>query len=195
MPPSRSTSLASSQDVTLRVAGIVAGSLLMALGAHVALPVPWSPVPLTGQTFALPLVVALLGARGATISLVLYLAEGVAGLPVFAPVAGGMAGIARLFAPSAGYLIAFPIAAYVTGWLFDRGLWRTFLGRAAAIAAGSAIVLAGGASWLAHFVGIELAFALGVAPFLIGDAVKTLLAAGAAPWVRAGGLFAGLRDR
>lgn len=193
MRPIRSATIASRQDLTLHVAGIVAGSMLMALGAHVAVLLPWSPVPVTGQTLALPLVVALLGARGATISLVLYLAEGIAGLPVFAPVGGGTLGIASLFGPSAGYLVAFPIAAYAIGRLFDAGLWPTFFGRAAAIALGSAIVLAGGAAWLAHFVGIERAIALGIAPFLIGDALKTLIAAAIAPWVRAGSAFAKLR--
>jgi biotin transport system substrate-specific component len=195
MRPLRSAAVPAPQDLTLRVAGIVAGSMLMALGAHVAVPVPWSPIPVTCQTLALPLVVALLGARGATLSLVLYLGEGVAGLPVFAPVGGGALGIASLFGPSAGYLIAFPIAAYAIGRLFEAGLWPTFFGRAAAIALGSAVVLAGGAAWLAHFMGIERAIALGVAPFLIGDALKTLLAAGIAPWVRASGLFTGLRNR
>jgi biotin transport system substrate-specific component len=193
MRPVRSAAVASPQDLTLRVAGIVAGSMLMALGAHVAVPVPWSPVPVTCQTLALPLVVALLGARGAAISLVLYLGEGVAGLPVFAPVADGAIGIARLLGPSAGYLVAFPVAAYAIGLLFDAGFWRTFFGRAAAIALGSAIVLACGAGWLAHYVGAERAFALGIAPFLIGDVLKTLVAASIAPWVRAGGLFAKLR--
>jgi len=166
----------------IQAALVITGSALMALGAHVSIPVPWSPVPITGQTFALALVVALLGTRGAVAALLVYLAEGAAGLPVFSP--GGS------MLTSGGYLIAFPIAAFVTGWLFDRGLWQSYFGRVVAIAAGTAVVFAGGATWLAHFVGIGPAFALGIAPFLIGDALKTLAAAAAAPWVRRGNIGA-----
>jgi len=170
----------------IQAALVIAGSLLMALGAHVAIPVPWSPVPVTGQTFALALVVALLGTRGAVAALIVYLGEGALGLPVFST--GGSA--LSFVGPTGGYLIAFPIAAFVTGWLFDRGLWNSYFGRVIAIAAGTAVVFAGGASWLAHFVGIGPAFALGVAPFLIGDVLKTLAAAAAAPWVRRGNIGA-----
>jgi biotin transport system substrate-specific component len=151
----------------------------MALASRVAIPVPWSPVPLTGQTFALPLLVGLLGTRGAVASLVLYLAEGAAGLPVFAPLAAG-----GMFGPTGGYLLAFPFAAAVTGWLFDRGLVRSYSGRVVAIAAGTLVVFASGAGWLAHFVGVSAALGLGVTPFLIGDGLKTLLAAAVVPWAR-----------
>jgi biotin transport system substrate-specific component len=155
---------------------VVAGTVLMALGAHVAIPVPWSPVPVTGQTFALALVVGLLGTRAAVASLLLYLAEGAMGLPVFSPVAaGGMLG------PSGGYLLSFPVAAFATGWLFDRGLRRTYLGRVTAVGAGTLVVFAAGAAWLTHFVGMAQAIALGVVPFIVGDVLKTLLAAAAIP--------------
>jgi biotin transport system substrate-specific component len=172
----------------IQIALVIAGSGLMALGAHVSIPVPWSPVPITGQTFALALVVALLGTRGAVAALIVYLAEGALGLPVLSP--HGEPAALRFIGPTGGYLIAFPLAAFVTGWLFDRGLWKSYLGRVVAIAAGTAVVFAGGASWLAHFVGVGPAFALGVAPFLIGDVLKTLAAAAAAPWVRRGNITA-----
>ena len=100
----------------IQAALVIAGSLLMALSAHVSIPVPWSPVPVTGQTFALALVVALLGTRGAVAALIVYLGEGALGLPVFST--GGSA--LSFVGPTGGYLIAFPIAAFVTGWLFDR---------------------------------------------------------------------------
>jgi biotin transport system substrate-specific component len=158
---------------TREILFVVAGTALMAIGAHVAIPVPWSPVPVTGQTFTLALVVALLGTRAAVASLLLYLVEGAAGLPVFSPVAvGGMLG------PSGGYLLAFPLAAFVTGRLFDLGLRRSFLTRAVAIGSGTLVVFACGAAWLAHFVGLTQAIALGVAPFVVGDVLKTLIAAG-----------------
>ncbi len=158
---------------------IALGSLLMALGAHVAIPVPFSPVPITGQTFALALIVALLGTRGATVAMLLYIAEGFTGLPVFAPL--GKLG------PSAGYIFAFPLAAFVTGWLFDRGLYGHYVTRVLAILAGTVVVFIGGSSWLAAIVGWPAALATGVVPFLAGDAIKTLAAAAAAPYVRGAG--------
>ncbi len=162
-----------------QVALIAIGSLLMALGAHVAIPVPFSPVPITGQTFALAIVVALLGTRGATAAMLLYIAEGFTGLPVFAPL--GKLG------PSAGYIFAFPFAAFVTGWLFDRGLSTHYVTRAVAILAGTIVVFVGGSSWLAAIVGWPVALTTGVLPFLAGDAIKTLAAAAAAPYVRDAG--------
>jgi biotin transporter BioY len=158
---------------------IALGSLLMALGAHVSIPVPFSPVPITGQTFALAMVVALLGTRGATASMLLYVAEGFTGLPVFSPL--GKLG------PTAGYIFSFPFAAFVTGWLFDRGLYGHYLTRALAILAGTIVVFVGGSSWLAAIVGWPVALTTGVLPFLAGDAIKTLAAAAAAPWVRGAG--------
>jgi biotin transport system substrate-specific component len=165
-----------------RIAAVVGGSVLMALAAHVAIPLPWSPVPLTGQTFALALLVGLLGTRGAVAALVLYLAEGAAGLPVLSPAAAG-----SMFGPTGGYLVAFPFAAFVTGWLFDRGLIRTYGGRVLAIAAGTGVVFAGGAAWLSAFTGPGAALVLGVVPFLAGDALKTLLAAAVVPRLRSPG--------
>jgi biotin transport system substrate-specific component len=166
---------------------VLAGSALLALGAQISLPVPFSPVPITGQTLALPLVVALLGTRSATLAAIVYLAEGAAGLPVFAPTGQFYPGFAAFFGPTGGYLVAFPLAAFVTGWLFDRGLWNGFASRALAILTGSILVLAGGAAWLAHFTGANAAFTLGVAPFVLGDFVKTLVAAALAPWLRKSG--------
>jgi biotin transport system substrate-specific component len=180
--PIRSTSRTRARQIAF----VVAGSALLALGAQISIPMPLGMPPITGQTFALPLVVALLGARGGALAAVLYLAEGAAGLPVFSP--HGLPGIARFFGPSAGYLLAFPLAAYVTGMLFDRGLWSSYAGRLVAIALGSFVVFFGGAAWLAHIVGgFSKALAVGVAPYLIGDAIKTIVAAAAAPWVRSSG--------
>jgi biotin transporter BioY len=170
----------------LQIAFVVAGSALLALGAQLSIPLPMGMPPITGQTFALALVVALLGTRGAALAAVVYLAEGALGLPVFSP--HGLPGLARFIGPSAGYLIAFPIGAYVTGVLFDRGLWSSYTGRLVAIALGTAVVFLGGAAWLAHFVGsFPKALVVGIAPYLIGDALKTIVAAGVAPYVRAAG--------
>jgi len=162
-----------------QIAMVALGTLLMALGAHVAVPLPFTSVPVTGQTLALPIVVALLGTRGATLALLLYLAEGIAGLPVFSQY--GIRGT------SMGYLLAYPVAAFVTGWLFDRGAFATLGGRFGAVLAGTVLVFVGGASWLAVLFGWPVAIATGVVPFLIGDAIKTSIAAGAAPFVRDAG--------
>ena len=164
----------------MRSAALVVGfSLLVALAAQVVVPLPWTPVPLTGQTFAVLLTGALLGPRLGALALLAYLAEGAAGLPFFRAGAGG----AQHFAgPTAGYLFAFPAAAYVTGHLAERGWDRRFLTAAAAMALGSLVILAGGWAWLAVWTGsASKAFSLGVAPFLVGDVVKIALAAAALP--------------
>src|SRR5580704_17288134 len=98
---------------------IAAANVLLALCAHIVIPLPFTPVPITGQTFGVLLVGVLLGSRRGGIALALYLLEGFAGLPVFQPL--GLAGPARFLGPTAGYLISYPAAAFVTGWLVERG--------------------------------------------------------------------------
>src|SRR5205085_8980926 len=161
------------------VALVVAFSLLVAMAAQVVVPLPWTPVPLTAQTFAVLLTGALLGSRLGALALVAYLAEGASGLPFFQ---GGTGGLAPLFGLTAGYLFAFPAAAFVTGYLAERGWARRYLPAAAAMALGSLVILAGGWAWLALSLrnGVE-ALRLGVAPFLVGDLVKIALAAAALP--------------
>ena len=163
-----------------RSAAVVAGfSLLTALAAQVVVPLPFTPVPLTGQTFAVLLTGALLGPRLGALAMLAYLAEGAAGLPFFR---GGAGGPAHLLGPTAGYLVAFPAAAYVTGLLAERGWDRRFLTAAAAMALGSLVILASGWAWLALTWGSgAAAFRLGVAPFLPGDVIKIALAAAALP--------------
>src|SRR6202795_2362433 len=105
---------------------IAAANILLVLCAHIVIPLPWTPVPITGQTFGVLLVAVLLGARRGAITLILYLLEGAAGLPVFQPL--GLPGLARFAGPTAGYLFSYPAAAFVTGWLVERGAkirdWR-----------------------------------------------------------------------
>ena len=158
---------------------VVAFSLLVALAAQVVIPLPFTPVPLTGQTFAVLLAGALLGPRLGALAMLAYLAEGAAGLPFFR---GGAAGVAHFYGPTAGYLLAFPLAAFVTGHLAERGWDRRFLTAAAAMALGSLVILAGGWAWLTLlFRTAAEAFRLGVAPFLLGDVVKIALAAALLP--------------
>jgi biotin transport system substrate-specific component len=157
-------------DITL----ILGGSLLIALSAQIAIPLPFSPVPITGQTLAVLLIGALLGSRRGGLSLLVYLIEGTSGLPVFA---GGGAGPAHLAGPTGGYLVGFVAAAYVTGLLAERGWDRRIGTTLAAMLLGNAVLYAFGLVWLAAYVGIGRALPLGLYPFIVGDLAKLTLAA------------------
>ena len=156
----------------------LAFSLLTALSAQAVIPLPFTPVPITGQTFAVLLTGALLGPRLGAMTLALYLLEGGMGLPVFAH---GAAGAARLLGPTGGYLLSYPFAAALIGGLAERGWDRRPATMLAAMLLGSLVVFTMGAGWLAHFVGPAHAFTGGVLPFLPGDMIKALLAAGLVP--------------
>jgi biotin transport system substrate-specific component len=162
-----------SRSLGVRIALVVCGSLFMALSARLSVPV--GPVPITGQTLAIPLLVALLGRNLATAALITYLAEGAAGLPVFAPGA--------LMSATGGYLLAFPAAAFAIGLLFERGFGRNYPARFVAILAGTALVFAGGVAWLVAVFHLspQQAVASGVLPFMFGDFLKCAIAAGVAP--------------
>ncbi len=159
----------------------LAFSLLTALAAQVVIPLPWGPVPITGQTFAVLLTGALLGSRLGALALMAYLLEGALGLPFFA--AGG-SGMGRLmFSPTSGYLLAYPAAAFLTGLLAERGWDKRFLTAAAAMALGSMVILLCGWSWLAIFYkNPAYAASIGVLPFIPGDVIKIALAAAALPF-------------
>ena len=151
---------------------VIAFSLFTAVMAHIAIPLPFTPVPITGQTFAVLLCGAVLGARLGTASMLAYLAEGIAGFPVFAAAPG---------AASYGYLAGFVVAALVVGWLADRGWTRDLPRTIAAMVAGEVAIYIFGLIWLARFVPGSQLLALGLFPFLIGDAIKLLAAAAVLP--------------
>jgi biotin transport system substrate-specific component len=156
------------------------GVLLTALAAQVIIPLPFTPVPITGQTFAILLLGAAYGpARGAW-TLLAYLAVGAVGVPVYTEASGGYE---VFLGATGGYLVAFPIAALVVGALARRGWDRKVLGTAVAFAVGSLVVYGIGVPWLAIVTGMSLpaAVAAGAIPFLVGDAIKALLAAAALP--------------
>lgn len=155
---------------------ILAASALVALSAQVVVPLPFTPVPITGQTFGVLFVGALLGSRRGALALAAYLLEGAAGLPVFA---GGGSSLAWLAGPTAGYLWSYPAAAWLTGRLAERGWDRRPAKAAVALGAGNAIIYAVGLPWLALFVGAERVLAAGLLPFLAGDLLKIAVAAGA----------------
>jgi len=173
-PPTLTAALIPEKGLLRNAALVVVFSLFTALAAQVSIPLPFTPVPITGQTFAVLLTGALLGSRLGAASLTLYLAEGAAGLPVFAL---GRSGLTTLLGPTGGYLFAFPAAAFTVGWLAERGWDRRVFTTALAMLVGNLVIYAGGVPWLAHFVGgWSKAVTLGMLPFLPGDALKLVLA-------------------
>jgi len=163
------------RDLTL----IVFGTLFVALLAQVIIPLPFTPVPLTGQTFAVLLVGAALGSKRGAASLALYLAVGVLGLPFFA---GGAHGLNVVTGATGGYLIGFIVAAYVIGLLAEHGLERSVRTSIIPFLIGTVIIYACGVTWLAIVVGsFSKAITLGLVPFVIGDVIKLVAAALALP--------------
>jgi biotin transport system substrate-specific component len=157
-----------------RAVGIVIVAAALALASQIALPLPGTPVPLTLQPFVVVLAGLLLGPLDAAIAMVLYLAAGAAGAPVFAPI--GPPGLARLLSPTGGYLLAYPLAAAVAGWL---GAGREQFGaRLVAALAGILALYVGGLAQLAVITGsLASAAVMGVLPFVAADVVKAIVAA------------------
>jgi biotin transport system substrate-specific component len=168
-----------------RVGAVVLVTGLTAVAAQVSIHLPFTPVPFTFQPTVVLLGAMLLGSRLGAASQILYLAIGIAGLPVFAASPLLPPGAARLLGPSGGYLMSYPLAAFATGWLAERGFDRRYLTAIAAMAAGLAVVYTGGASWLAiasrPIAGASAAIAAGVAPFVVADLLKLVVAAGVMP--------------
>jgi biotin transport system substrate-specific component len=172
----------------LRSAGIVlAGSVLIAVCAHVSIPLWFTPVPVTLQPFAVLVLGLLLGPQLAFATMVAYLAEGAAGLPVFTP--HGLGGMLQLFGPTGGYLLSYPVVAPLVSVLWRRGT-RSFSRGLVVAGAGSLVTLAMGAVWfgvLKHMPPMTL-LNVTVLPFLPGDVLKVVaaagIAAGAARWRR-----------
>lgn len=173
MPNPNSSASAAPLSLPLRwPLAIVGGALVVALSAQVAVPLPFTPVPMTLQGLAVVLVGGTLGAAAGAGALVFYLALGALGLPVFAM---GAAGVAKLLGPTGGYLLAFPVAAALVGRFAVRGnLVRCFL----ASLLGMVTIHVGGLAQLAIITGgLDRAVALGTAPFLILDLLKVVIAA------------------
>ena len=159
-------------------AQIVAGSLVVAALARLAYVLPFTPVPVTGLTLGVLLVGAALGSRRGAAALTLYLAQGAAGLPVFA---GGGAGVAWLLGPTAGYLWSAPLAAWVVGRLAEKRWDRTPRTAFIAMLAGNASIYAVALPWLGLFVGAGEMLEAGLLPFIVGDLVKAGLATALLP--------------
>lgn len=161
-----------------RTAALVVGfALLTAAAAQVAVPLPWTPVPVSGQTFAVLLAGAALGWRAGAASQLLYLALGAIGLPFYS---GGAGGWRFLTGATGGYLVGFVVAAALVGLLAERRQDRSVVTSVPAMLAGTAVIYLSGVSWLAHVLDADALTAMekGLLPFLIGDMLK-LVAAGA----------------
>lgn len=165
-------------------AGIVIGaSLFVALCARVTVPLPFTPVPLTMQNFGVLAVGLMLGSRRGFAALALYLAEGAMGLPVFSPsILGG--GIAQLLGPTGGFLMAYPLVAFIAGWIYEKSVARSsrrFAFAALSSVAAEIVLFAGGLSWLAlQTHSIAMAIRLGLYWFVFAEVIKIMLAAGLA---------------
>ncbi len=154
------------KDFTL----VLLASFIICLSGYISIPLWFTPVPVATQNSVVLLMAALLGARRGTAATLAFLAQGAMGLPVFS---NGGFGLAHFLTPTGGYLIGYLISSFVVGYIAERR--ATMASAVGALAAGNGIIYLFGASYLATFVGINKAFMLGIAPFLIGDLVKSLL--------------------
>ncbi len=163
---------------------VIGASLFVALCAHVTLPLPFTPVPLTLQNFAVLVVGLGLGSRRGFAALMLYLAEGAAGLPVFNPT--GLGGIAQLLGPTGGFLMIYPLVAGLAGLIFEHGK-RTFARAVAAGLMAEVLLFAAGIGWLAFLThSFAQAVRYGLYWFVFAEVIKVMLAAGVAVRVRRG---------
>lgn len=158
---------------------VIVFSLFIAAAAQFSIQV--GPIPITGQSFAVLLTGALLGSRLGAAAVIAYLIEGAIGLPFFAP--GGAPGILRFLGPSAGYLVAFPAAAFITGAFAENGWDKKYHTAIAAMAIGSVIIFLGGWAWYAILTNTPpvTAFKIAVLPYLAGDVIKIALGAAVLP--------------
>src|SRR5437868_8515888 len=155
-----------------QAAVVVGASLVVALCAQVTVPLPFTPVPLTMQNFGVLLIALLLGSRRGFAALALYLVEGASGLPVFNP--AGPGGIAQIMGATGGFLIAYPLVAFVTGWIYERTS-RSFAGAALAATAGEVVLFLGGLGWLFALThSISQAFKLGLYWFVFAEVIKVV---------------------
>jgi biotin transport system substrate-specific component len=162
------------------IALIAIGALFIFLTAKIAIPVPGSPVPITGQTFGVLLVGGALGFRRGAASIALYILIGLVGLPFFAE---GKGGVSVILGATGGYLVGFLVAGSVVGRLAELGWDRRIIGALGAMAIGNVVIYLVGVPWLMAVAHYDLAtgIAKGLTPFLLGDAIKLILAAAAFP--------------
>jgi biotin transport system substrate-specific component len=174
------------KEYAAQAAIVIAASLFVALCARVTVPLPFTPVPLTLQNFGVLTVGLLLGSRRGFAALSLYLIEGACGMPVFSPAILG-SGITHILGPTGGFLMAYPLVAFVAGWIYERKSEessRRFARAALSSVAAEVVLFAGGLSWLAVLThSVSLALRFGLYWFVFAEVIKVLMAAGvAARW-------------
>jgi len=161
------------QSAAVAISVAFAGSLLLALLARLSIPVPFSPVPITGQTFGILFLGAVLGSRIGTLSVIMYISEGLMGLPVFA---GGTMGFLYLLGPTGGYLIGFIPAVYLVGYLSEQSWINSFTSAFFTMTIGTSVIFIFGISWLAVTAGLGTALLIGLYPYIPGTIIKIVLA-------------------
>jgi biotin transport system substrate-specific component len=170
-------------QIARQAAIVIGASIFIALCARVTIPLPFTPVPLTVQNFGVLLVGLLLGSRRGFAAMVLYLAEGAMGMPVFSPT--GLGGIAQLFGVTGGFLLAYPVVAWLAGYVMEQGR-KNFLRAASGALLGETFLFASGLTWLAVVThSFTQAFRWGFYWFVFAEIIKVLMAAGiASRWER-----------
>jgi biotin transport system substrate-specific component len=173
-------------EASRQVALVAGGSLFVALCAHISIPIPGTPVPLTVQNFGVLLVGLLLGSRRGFAALAVYLAEGAMGMPVFSPTGPG--GVAQLLGLTGGFLLAYPLVAWLAGFVMERGR-GSFARAAVGGLLGEVVLFAGGLAWLTVLThSVAQAFRWGLYWFLFAEVIKVMVAAGiAVRWQRRSG--------
>ena len=173
-------------SVAFRIGVVLFATVLTIAAAQVSVPLPFTPVPLTLQPMVVLLAGAALGPRLGMMSQVCYLALGIMGLPVFAASVALPQGFARLIGPTGGYLMSYPFAAFVSGYLAELGFDRRYFTSVLAMTAGLCVIFAYGVTWLAFglpHVGFKAAVAVGLVPFVQADLIKVVIAATILPSV------------
>lgn len=162
---------------------VVSASLFVAICAHITVPLPFTPVPLTMQNFAVLLVGLTLGSKRGFAALALYLVEGASGMPVFS--IAGLGGVAQLLGPTGGYLMAYPFAAFTAGWIMEHGR-KSFTRAAIGSLLGDTVLFIGGIGWLYFYThSLARAIQFGLYWFIFAEVIKVLLASGiASGWKR-----------
>jgi biotin transport system substrate-specific component len=158
---------------------VLGSSLILGLFANIAIPLPFTPIPIATQPSIVLLLGVLLGSKRALMAVAAFLGQVAIGLPVCA---GGVGGIAKFAGPTAGYLIGYLVAAYVVGRIMEMRAQRTFSSAFLAMGVGNVILFILGAAWLSTFVGLSKAIALGVVPFVLGDLLKLVLSTNLLRW-------------
>jgi biotin transport system substrate-specific component len=160
----------------VQVLSVLFVAVLTAAAAQLSFPLPFTPVPFTIQPMIVLIGAAALGAPLGALSQILYLMLGAVGMPVFAFSPELPQGFARLIGPTGGYLMAYPVAAFATGLLAERGFDRRYVTSILAMGVGLSIIFAGGVAWLWRMTGLETALATGLYPFIVVDVIKIVLA-------------------